>query len=33
MISSILFWWFIAAIGAGFVNYALMQFTDNDDDN
>ena len=33
MISSVFFWWFIAAIGAGFVNYALMQFTDNDDDN
>jgi len=25
-------WWFVAAICAAFINYALMQFTDYDDD-
>jgi hypothetical protein len=25
--------WLIASVVAGFINYALMQFTDYDDDN
>jgi hypothetical protein len=27
-----LLWWFAASIGAAFINYALMQFIDYDDD-
>jgi len=27
-----LFWWFAASIGAALINYALMQYTDYDDD-